>query len=100
MNFHRHQPFRWLGAAKTREVCDGGQQWNASPRGSRGKGEQDPNHSFEFCSGPIAGSIFKSGNTFRRKSILYADVGGFAIFEGDIVVGRTNDGQPSDSVVL
>ena len=71
-----------------------------SPRGSRGKGEQDPNHACEFCSGPIAGSIFKSGTTFRRKPILYADVGGWAIFEGDIVVGRIGEGQDADQVAL
>ncbi|HEX2524690.1 MAG TPA: Dot/Icm T4SS effector Zinc-dependent metalloprotease LegP [Geminicoccus sp.] len=67
-----------------------------TPRGSRSKGERDPNHSCEFCSGPIAGSIFKTGMTFRRKPVLYADVEGLAIFEGDIVVGRTGASAPGD----
>lgn len=70
-----------------------------TPERRKGKGQSDPDHSCEFCSGPIAGSLFKSGTTFRARPILYAEVDGRAIFEGDIIVGPAG-GQGAGDVQL
>ena len=45
----------------------------------------------EFRSGPIAGTAIISGVTFARKSVVYAEVDGLAIFEGDIVLGTVEE---------
>ncbi|MGA7729770.1 MAG: Dot/Icm T4SS effector Zinc-dependent metalloprotease LegP [Chloroflexia bacterium] len=45
----------------------------------------------EFRSGPVAGTALVSGMTFARKGLLYADVDGLAIFEGDIILGSVAD---------
>jgi hypothetical protein len=45
----------------------------------------------EFRSGPIAGATLIAGTTFRAKSVLYAEVDGLAMFEGDIILGRVDD---------
>jgi hypothetical protein len=47
----------------------------------------------EFRSGPIAGTALISAATFNRNPVHYADVEGWAIFEGDIVIGRVADIQ-------
>ena len=41
----------------------------------------------ELRSGPIAGTALIDGATFSQKPVLYAEVDGQAIFEGDIVLG-------------
>jgi hypothetical protein len=41
----------------------------------------------EFRSGPAAGTALVEGVTFARKGLVYAEVDGLAIFEGDIVLG-------------
>jgi hypothetical protein len=40
----------------------------------------------EFRSGPVAGTALVAGVTFARKGLLYAEVEGLAMFEGDIVL--------------
>lgn len=45
----------------------------------------------EFRTGPIAGTALLDGLTFRSKPVLYADIDGQAMFEGDIVVGPVED---------
>jgi hypothetical protein len=74
------------------------------PRSSRGRGKADRNDSGdgngngeiwtsggEFQSGPPAGTaIFDAANVFR-KPIVYAEVDGWAIFEGDIVIARMDE---------
>jgi len=45
----------------------------------------------EFRSGPVVGTALVPGVTFARKGLLYADIEGLAIFEGDIVLGSTED---------
>ena len=45
----------------------------------------------EFRSGPISGTALISAATFHNKPARYADVDGWAIFEGDIVLGRVDD---------
>jgi hypothetical protein len=45
----------------------------------------------ELRSGPIAGTTYLAGTTFARKPVLYAEVDGMAIFEGDIILGRVED---------
>jgi len=45
----------------------------------------------EFRSGPVAGTALVAGVTFARKGLLYADVEGLAIFEGDIVLGSVDE---------
>ncbi len=59
----------------------------------------------EFRSGPVAGTALVTGVTFTAKGASYADVDGLAIFEGDIVLGKTADlkaasdaGQPQSAV--
>ena len=41
----------------------------------------------ECMSGPAAGTALISGSTFAQKALIYANVGGQAMFEGDIVLG-------------
>src|SRR6476620_2853399 len=41
----------------------------------------------ELRSGPIAGTALIDGATFSQKPVLYAEIDGQAIFEGDIVLG-------------
>ena len=53
----------------------------------------------ELRSGPIAGTALVNGATFSQKPLLYANVDGEAIFEGDIVLGSVQDlqqGTPRD----
>jgi hypothetical protein len=44
----------------------------------------------EYRTGPIAGTAIVSGITFGQKGLQYAEVGGLAIFEGDIVLGQVS----------
>ena len=74
------------------------------PRSSRGRGKADRNDSGdgngngdiwtsggEFQSGPPAGTaIFDAANVFR-KAVVYAEVDGWAIFEGDIAIARMDE---------
>lgn len=48
-------------------------------------------HRGEYQSGTIAGTALVSAATFNNRPLRYADVGGLAIFEGDIVLGRVAD---------
>jgi hypothetical protein len=63
--------------------------------GREGADSRPPNGgggSGELRSGPAAGTILRPGVSFpQRKPLVYADVDGFAIFEGDIVLGRTEE---------
>ena len=45
----------------------------------------------EFRSGPVAGTALVAGVTFARKGLLYAEVEGLAVFEGDIVLGTVEE---------
>lgn len=57
----------------------------------------------EYRSGPVAGTALVAGVTFARKGLLYAEVEGLAVFEGDIVLGTVNEVQAeadSGGVVL
>lgn len=47
----------------------------------------------ELRSGPIAGTALIDGATFSQKPVLYANVDGQAIFEGDIVLGTVQEMQ-------
>ena len=47
--------------------------------------------SCEYNSGPVAGTAEVSGATFTDKKLQYANVGGLAIFEGDIVLGTIDE---------
>lgn len=47
----------------------------------------------EHRTGPVAGTALVAGVTFGLKGLLYADVDGLALFEGDIVLGTTEDVQ-------
>jgi len=49
----------------------------------------DPDNK-EFRSGPVKGTALVSGATFARKGLLYAEVDGLALFEGDIVLGTVD----------
>lgn len=59
---------------------------------SSGGGRSVPVHG-ELRSGPIAGTALIDGVTFAQKPVLYAEVDGQAIFEGDIVLGAVKDLQ-------
>lgn len=41
----------------------------------------------EFRAGPAAGSALLDGVTFRSKAVVYAEIDGLAVVEGDIVLG-------------
>jgi len=45
--------------------------------------------------GPVAGTAIISGVTFSYKSLLYAEVEGLAMFEGDIVLGSVEEVRAS-----
>src|ERR1700722_19932024 len=63
---------------------------SGTPRGGHvNQGEQR--------SGPISGTALISAATFSSKPVRYADVGGFAIFEGDIVLGPVADLQRAEA---
>ncbi|TDD99067.1 M12 family metallopeptidase [Jiangella asiatica] len=61
-----------------------------SSSGQRGKGE--------FFAGPIAGTALVDGMTFRRKPVLFAEIGGLAVVEGDIVIGPVDQVRVSADV--
>ncbi len=60
----------------------------AERRGSK-SGEQPPEKPGEFQGSPKMGVAVISGVTFRNKSVVYYDVAGMAIVEGDIAIGTT-----------
>jgi hypothetical protein len=67
----------------------------ASSKGGKGK-TVEPHAQDDACecrSGPLAGSARINGATFSNKWLNYADVDGDAVFEGDIVLGRTAELQ-------
>jgi Astacin (Peptidase family M12A) len=41
----------------------------------------------EFRSGPLAGTVLLDGVTFQRRPVLWSEVDGLALVEGDIVLG-------------
>jgi hypothetical protein len=47
----------------------------------------------EFRSGQAAGTTFVQGESLPEKSLIYADVEGMAIFEGDIILGTIDELQ-------
>ena len=47
----------------------------------------------EFRSGQAAGTTFVQGESLPEKSLIYADVEGMAIFEGDIILGAVDELQ-------
>ena len=51
----------------------------------------------ELRSGPIAGTALIDGATFAQKPVLYANVDGQAIFEGDIVLGTVQEMQKTSA---
>jgi Astacin (Peptidase family M12A) len=71
----------------------GSNLWNlkghnmAKKKSTRVPASRKPTVHGELRSGPIAGSTLVDGATFTQKSLLYAEVDGQAIFEGDIVLG-------------
>jgi hypothetical protein len=56
-------------------------------RRAAGAGGGGGNGVGEFRSGPIAGTALLTGVTFTRRPVLYAEVDGEAVFEGDIILG-------------
>ncbi len=65
----------------------------AMKKSTRVRASHKPTVHGELRSGPIAGSAFVNGATFSQKSVLYANVDGQAIFEGDIVLGAVQELQ-------
>jgi len=51
----------------------------------------------ELRSGPVAGTALIDGATFSQKPVLYANVDGQAIFEGDIVLGSVEELQARET---
>lgn len=64
----------------------------AKPRKGSGHEEEFENEG-EFRSGPVAGSTFVQGESLPEKSLVFADVDGMAIFEGDIILGSVDEMQ-------
>lgn len=54
----------------------------------------------EFRSGPLAGTALLDGTTFRRRPVLWSEVEGLAVVEGDIVLGTVEQvgGAGSESL--
>ncbi|HTE22893.1 Dot/Icm T4SS effector Zinc-dependent metalloprotease LegP, partial [Flavitalea sp.] len=55
------------------------------------KNSSGPKKEGEYRSGPIEGTAIISGATFSRKGLQYAEVDGYAMFEGDIILGRIDE---------
>jgi hypothetical protein len=72
----------------------------ATKKGTRVTASRKPTVHGELRSGPIAGSALVNGATFSQKPLLYANVDGEAIFEGDIVLGSVQDLQQTRDVAL
>lgn len=53
----------------------------------KGKASESKRMGGEYRSGPVAGTALVSGATFESKGLIFAEVDGQAIFEGDIVLG-------------
>jgi hypothetical protein len=62
-------------------------------RGTQTPTSHKPTVSGELRSGPIAGTALIDGATFSQKPVLYAEIDGQAIFEGDIVLGSAQEMQ-------
>lgn len=59
---------------------------------SRRKGEDSPQQTEgEFRAGPAAGTAIIQRVTLPPKGLIYAEVDGLAIFEGDIILGTLGD---------
>lgn len=74
----------------------------AKPTNQNGHDEGSDNEG-EFRSGPVAGTAFVQGESLPEKNLIYADVEGMAIFEGDIILGTVSELQAAmddSSVVL
>jgi Astacin (Peptidase family M12A) len=57
--------------------------------GGRNPGDEDPDG--EHRSSPTVRTALVDGIGFTSKALQYADVGGVALFEGDILLGRVED---------
>lgn len=57
----------------------------------------DPVMNGEQRSGPVAGTALVDGATFTQKPLLFAEVDGQAIFEGDIVLGEAEALKQADT---
>ena len=66
-------------------------------RATRTPTSRKPSVHGELRSGPIAGTALIDGATFAQKPVLYANVDGQAIFEGDIVLGTVQEMQKATS---
>jgi hypothetical protein len=66
-------------------------------RGTQTPTSRKPSVHGELRSGPIAGTALIDGATFSQKPVLYANVDGQAIFEGDIVLGTVQEMQKASS---
>ena len=64
----------------------------AKPTNENGHDEGSGNEG-EFRSGPVAGTAFVQGESLPEKNLIYADVEGMAIFEGDIILGTVSELQ-------
>jgi len=53
----------------------------------------------EFRSGAAVRTAFVAGNTFGAKAVRYVDVGGLAMFEGDIVHGTLEEVEQRSDVI-
>lgn len=64
---------------------------------TKGKGNGDDNGGEgceEFRSGPVAGSTYVQGEALPTKNLVYANVDGMAMFEGDILLGSVDELEP------
>jgi Astacin (Peptidase family M12A) len=67
-----------------------------SKKPASGSGETGTRMVGEFRSGPIAGTTIIQKVSGGQKGLVYAEVDGLAIFEGDIVLGTVLDLQSAD----
>ena len=61
--------------------------------------QEPPTNESEFCSGTEMGIAFISGWTFDYKAVVYYDVEGMALIEGDIVIGTVEEVQQTMAAI-
>ena len=69
----------------------------AKKQSTRVTASRKPTVHGELRSGPVAGTALVDGATFTQKPLLYANVDGEAIFEGDIVLGSVQQLQQTQA---
>ncbi len=100
----------FVGMLVSADTYPKGEMMAASSKGkARSEGNGGTTGEGEFRTGAAAGTMIVSGPAIGQKGLVYAEVDGMAIFEGDIVLGTIDEvraaeagdaGLPVDSVFV